>query len=134
MNLREEIKDKIPAYFIPLCHTCCLNIQLCGLPLWLSSKESACNARDAGGAGSVPGSGKSPREVLGNPLQYSPLENPMDREDCESPVHGSHSWTLLKQLSMHTHIPQCARYHDRCWKWTKIPHRGHSLLRFDGQQ
>ena len=40
------------------------------------SKESACNAEDLG---SVPGSGKSPGEANGNPLQYSCLENPMDR-------------------------------------------------------
>ena len=45
-----------------------------GLP---SSKESACNSGDAGGLGSIPGSGRSPGGN-GNPLQYSCLENPMD--------------------------------------------------------
>ena len=40
-------------------------------------KESACNVRDLG---SIPGSGRSPGEGNGNPLQYSCLENPMDRE------------------------------------------------------
>ena len=40
------------------------------------STESAC---DAGDAGSIPGSGRSPREGNGNPLQYSCLGNPMDR-------------------------------------------------------
>ena len=39
-------------------------------------KESTCNARDPG---SIPGSGKAPGEGKGNPLQYSCLENPMDR-------------------------------------------------------
>ena len=39
-------------------------------------KESAC---DAGDLGSIPGSGRSPGEGNGNPLQYSYLENPMDR-------------------------------------------------------
>ena len=39
-------------------------------------KESACNAGDQG---SVPGSGRSPGEANGNPLQCSCLENPMDR-------------------------------------------------------
>ena len=34
---------------------------------------------NAGDAGSIPGSGRSPREGNGNPLQYSFLENPMDR-------------------------------------------------------
>ena len=39
-------------------------------------KESAYNA---GESGSIPGLGRSPGEVNGNPLQYSCLENPMDR-------------------------------------------------------
>ena len=47
-----------------------------GLPRWFSGKESACNAGDVG---SIPGSGRSPGEGNGNPLQYSCLENPMDR-------------------------------------------------------
>ena len=37
--------------------------------------ESACNAGDPG---LIPGSGRSPGEGIGNPLQYSGLENPMD--------------------------------------------------------
>ena len=40
-------------------------------------KESACNA---GGPGSIPGLGRSPGEGNGNPLQYSCLKNPIDRE------------------------------------------------------
>ena len=46
------------------------------LPWWHSGKESACNAGDTG---SIPGSEISPGEGNGNPLQYSCLENPMDR-------------------------------------------------------
>jgi len=42
-------------------------------------KESACSAGDAEDTGSVPGSGRSPGGGHGNPLQYSCLENPMDR-------------------------------------------------------
>ena len=41
----------------------------------LSSKESACQ----GDTGSIPGLGRSPGEGNSNPLQYSCLENPMDR-------------------------------------------------------
>ena len=48
-------------------------------------KESACNAGDLG---SVPGSGRSPGEGHGNPLQYSCLENPMDRGAWRATVHG----------------------------------------------
>ena len=49
------------------------------------SKESACYAGDPG---SIPGSGKSPGEGNGNPLQYSFLENPMDRRAWQATVHG----------------------------------------------
>ena len=48
-------------------------------PQWLSGKESACNAGDATDAGSIPGLGRLPGAGNGNPLQYSCLENPMDR-------------------------------------------------------
>ena len=49
------------------------------LPWCLSSKESACNARDTGDVGLMPGLGKSPGEGNGNPRQFSCLGNPMDR-------------------------------------------------------
>ena len=48
-------------------------------------KESACNAEDLG---SVSGLGRSPGEGNGNPLQYSCLENPMDRGAWQAIVHG----------------------------------------------
>ena len=47
-----------------------------GLPCSSYSKESACNAEDPG---SIPGLGRSPGEGNDCPLQYSCLENPMDR-------------------------------------------------------
>ena len=47
-------------------------------------KASACNAGDLG---SIPGSGRSPGEGNGNPLQYSCLENPMDRGTSWATVH-----------------------------------------------
>ena len=43
---------------------------------------------DAGGAGSIPGLGRSPGEGTGKPLQYSCLGNPMDRGDWQSTVHA----------------------------------------------
>ena len=48
-------------------------------------KESTCNAGDPG---SIPGSARSPGEGNGNPLQYSCLENPMDRGAWQATVHG----------------------------------------------
>ena len=56
-----------------------------GFPDGSEGKASACNA---GGLGSIPGSGRSPGEGNGNPLQYSCLENPMDRGACWATVHG----------------------------------------------
>ena len=50
-----------------------------GLPWWLSDKESAFGATDTGDLGSIPGLGRSSVGRTGNPLQYSCLENPMDR-------------------------------------------------------
>ena len=47
--------------------------------------ESACNAGDLG---SIPGSGRSPGEGNGNPLQYFYLENPMDRGAWPATSHG----------------------------------------------
>ena len=61
-----------------------------GLPWWLSSKASACNAGDIRDAGSIP------------PLQYPCLGNPMDRGAWQDTVHGvTKSRTQLKRLSTH---------------------------------
>ena len=71
---------------------------LTGRPQWLSSKDSACNARDLGGfMGSIPRLGKPSGEGNGNSLQYSCLENPMDKETCWAIVHVvAKSWTWLR--------------------------------------
>ena len=58
------------------------------LPQWLSGKEPVSNVGDTGYVGSIPGSGRSPGEVHGNLLQYSCLENPMDRGAWWATVHG----------------------------------------------
>ena len=50
-----------------------------GLPQWLSGEESACSAGNSGHAGLIPVSGRSPGGINGNPLQYSCLENSMDK-------------------------------------------------------
>ena len=52
------------------------NLNFSGLPWWLSNKQFTCNAGDAC---SIPGSWRSPGEGNGNLLQYSCLENSMDR-------------------------------------------------------
>ena len=53
--------------------------------MWLSGKESACQAGDTG---SIPGSGRFAGEGNGNPLQYSCLGNPTDRGARQPTVHG----------------------------------------------
>ena len=63
-------------------------------------KNLPAKAGDTRDAYSIPGSGRSPAEGNGNPLQYSCLENSMDRGPWQDSVHGvSKSQTGLKQLS-----------------------------------
>ena len=57
-----------------------------GFPGGLDSKESACNT---GVPSSIPGSARSPGEGKGNSLQYSCLENSMDRGACRATIHGT---------------------------------------------
>ena len=46
------------------------------------------SAYNEGDPGSIPGSGRSPGEENGNPIQYSCLENPMERGAWQAAVHG----------------------------------------------
>ena len=65
-----------------------------------SGKESTCQYRRHRDMGLLPGSGRSPGVGNGNPLQYSCLENPMDREAWRATVQGvTKSWT---QMSTYT--------------------------------
>ena len=64
-------------------------------------KNPPANAGEVRDAGSIPGSGRSPGRGHGNPLQYSCLENPMEREAWQAIVHRvTQSQTRLKRLSM----------------------------------
>ena len=61
-----------------------------GFPVGSDDKESTCNAGDVG---LIPGLGRSPGEGNGYPLQYSYLENPMDRGIWQATVCGvTKSW------------------------------------------
>jgi len=51
-------------------------------------KNPSANAGDTRNTSSIPGSGRSPGEGNGNPLQYSCLENPMDRGAWQAVGHG----------------------------------------------
>ena len=67
-----------------------------GFPGGLVIKNDPANAGEAGDAGSIPGLGRYPGGGNGNPLQYSCLENPMDRGIWQAAVYGvAKSWTRL---------------------------------------
>ena len=92
-----------------------------GLPGWLSGKESSCSAGDAGDEGSIPESEGSPAEGNGNPLQYSCLENPMDKVSLASPkswtwysTHTSTSWGFSEDGLFSS---------ATCWSATGKPYR-----------
>ena len=67
-----------------------------GFPGGSEGKESACNAK---GLGSIPGLGRFPGEGNSYPLQYSVLENSIDRGAWQVTVHGAtKSWTCLSDF------------------------------------
>ena len=68
-------------------------------------KESA---HHAGDPGSIPGSGRSPGEGNGKPLQYSCLENPQDRGAWQATVHG----VARVGHNLATNLPPRGHYHD----------------------
>ena len=70
-------RDSIPSVVLPSASR--------GLPRWFSGKESTCQSGDSG---LILGSRRSPGEGNSNPLQYSCLGNPMDRETWRATVHG----------------------------------------------
>ena len=69
-----------------------------GFPGGSDGKASACNAGDLG---LIPGSGRCPGEVNGNPLQYSCLENPMDGEAWWATVHEVAELDTTERLHFH---------------------------------
>ena len=71
-----------------------------GFQVALVVKNLPANAGDVRDASSIPGSGRSPGAGHGNPLQYSCLENSVDRGAWWAIVHGvEKSHTQLKQLN-----------------------------------
>ena len=71
-----------------------MNMVYMGFPSGSAVKESTCNAGAVGDMGSIPELGKYPGGGYGNPLQYSCLDNPMDRGAWWATVHRvAKSWT-----------------------------------------
>ena len=67
-----------------------------GVPEDSDGKESACNA---GGQGSIPGLRRSPGEKNSNPLQYSCLENSMEREAWQATAYGVAELDMTERLT-----------------------------------
>ena len=63
--------------------------------------EVKVSAWNAGDPGSIPGSGRSPGEGNGNPLQYSCLENPMEGGAWQATVHGVAELDMTERLHFH---------------------------------
>ena len=73
-----------------------------GFPGGWAGKESTCNEGDLG---SIPGLGRSPGKGKGYPLQYSCLENSMDRGTWQATVHGvAKSWIQLSDFTFTFHF------------------------------
>ena len=67
-------------------------------------KNPPANAGDGGDAGSIPGWGRSSGEETGNPLQYSCLENSMNRGAGQPIVHGVTELDTTEHLSTHAEL------------------------------
>ena len=97
-------------------------------------KNPPANAGDTGDVGSIPGLGRSPEGGNGNPLQYSCLENSMDRGALKATIHGvANSRTRLNGFtSLHTIIleKEMATHSSiLAWEipWTEEPSRVQSM-------
>ena len=103
-------------------------------------KNPPANARDMKDAGSILGYGRTPAGEHGNPLQYSCLENPMDREEpdrLQSIVsHGvGQDWSNLAHTYMHVNVlplspqPMAPHCSTLAWKipWVEEPGRLQSM-------
>ena len=75
-----------------------------GFQVALVVKKLPASAGDTRDTRSIPGSGRSPGGVHGNPLQYSCLENPTDRGDWQAMAIGSQRVTDTTEVTQQAHI------------------------------
>ena len=89
------------------------------LPVSSDRRESSCNAGDLG---FIPGLGRSSEEGDGNPLQYSCLENPMDRGTWRATVHGvtkSRTYHIVMVSAIHQY-ESAIGIHEAPPSWTSF--------------
>ena len=89
--------------------------------------EVKASAHNVGDQGSIPGQGRSPGERNGNPLQYSCLENPMDRGASQATVHGvTKSRTRLSNFTftfiLIMEVLQRCYFHEGFQRITSLSH------------
>ena len=93
----------------------CINlITIMGFPGSSEVKASACNVGDLG---SIPGSGRSPGEGNGNPLQYSCLENPMEPGRLQSMGSQTVGYDWATSLSLSTLLVGITISESVGWTW-----------------
>ena len=81
---------------------------------WLNGKESAASGGDTGDVGLIPELGRSPGGGNGKPLQYSWLENSMDRGTWQATIH----WVTKSQTRLSSHIRVCSKCREGlCFLW-----------------
>ena len=100
-------------------HYFCSPVHFQDFPGGSDSKASVYNAGDLG---LIPGSGRSPGEGNGNPLQYYCLENPKDRGAWQATVHGvTKSWTRLSNFTslvhFHLSLPSIKKIKNAFQSW-----------------
>ena len=91
-----------------------------GFPGSSDGKESAWNAGDVS---SIPGSGRAPGEGNGYPLQYSRLENFMDRGAWQATVHGGHKESDTTEVTNTFHLSKGWELGKQMRKGYKCPHK-----------
>ena len=112
-NLRKSLLHKLKYTIIRELKSrwwiCLLKISVSngsGFPGGSVVKNLPANAGDSRATGSIPESGRSPGEGNGHPLQYSCLENSMDKEAWWATVHGvtvRHNWARMQSKSAMAH-------------------------------